>query len=148
MRGGYLLDTSVVSLLSPGRGDVPPDVMEWLRRNDSRTFLSTVTIFEVSQGIERAARVGAITKSEQYRNWLAGLVAAYGDRMIDLDIEVAKTAGRLSDRAISIGRHPGLADILIAATAKSGGMTLLTHNLRHFAPLDIDAIDPLVSLPD
>jgi toxin FitB len=147
LRNGYLLDTSIVSLLSPGRTEVSAEVLDWLRRNDFKTFLSTVTVFEISQGVERAARTGAIAKSEQYGLWLEGLVEIYRDRMIEVDIEIAMQAGRLSDHAISIGRHPGVADILIAATSSTRGMTLLTHNLRHFTPLDIDAIDPLVSLP-
>ena len=46
-----------------------------------------------------------------------------------------------------MGRHPGLADVMIATTAEVHRLTLLTRNLRHFLPLGIDAIDPFAEQP-
>ena len=80
--------------------------------------------------------------------WLATTITLFERNLIDVTVEVAQAAGNLSDQAISIGRHPGLADILIAATAKVHDLTLLTRNVRHFEPLGIDVIDPLVTLPN
>jgi predicted nucleic acid-binding protein len=51
--------------------------------------------------------------------------------------------GRLADEAVAQGRHPGLADIAIAALAQHGGHTLLTRNLRHFEPLGVACVDPI-----
>ena len=44
------------------------------------------------------------------------------------------------------GRAPGFADVAIAAAA-SRDLTILTRNLRHFAPLGVRAIDPFDTLP-
>ena len=64
------------------------------------------------------------------------------------DISSVRLAGRLTDRVCANGHGPGFADIAIAATAGIHDLTVLTRNLRHFAPLDILAHDPFRSLPD
>ena len=51
------------------------------------------------------------------------------------------------DGARAAGRASGFADIVIAATAATRGLTILTRNLRHFAPLDARALDPFDTLP-
>lgn len=51
------------------------------------------------------------------------------------------------DKAREAGHSPGFADVAIAATAESQGLTVLTRNLRHFAPIGIAAIDPFQTLP-
>jgi hypothetical protein len=45
------------------------------------------------------------------------------------------------------GRHPGFADVAIAALAQNAGLLLLTCNLKHFEPLGVACADPLVALP-
>jgi predicted nucleic acid-binding protein len=44
-------------------------------------------------------------------------------------------------------RHPGFADVAIAALAQHAGLLLLTRNLKHFEPLGVACADPLISLP-
>ena len=56
-------------------------------------------------------------------------------------------AGLLMDRSRAAGHAPGFADLAIAATAGVHDLTVLTRNMRHFAPLDIPAHDPFESLP-
>jgi predicted nucleic acid-binding protein len=53
----------------------------------------------------------------------------------------------LSDLARSRGTAPGFADIVIAATALSRGLTLLTRNTRHFEPLGLSMLNPFERLP-
>jgi predicted nucleic acid-binding protein len=48
----------------------------------------------------------------------------------------------------AIGRHPGFANVGIAATAQVRDIVLLTRNTKHFEPFDIAVIDPELSLPD
>jgi hypothetical protein len=57
---------------------------------------------------------------------------------------VAEIAGALSDVATAIGRHPGFPDVAIAATAKSRELAVLTMNTRHFEPLGVETLNPLV----
>ena len=51
------------------------------------------------------------------------------------------------DKARATGQSPGFSDLAIAATAGSRDLTVLTRNVRHFAPLDIRVVDRLETLP-
>lgn len=66
---------------------------------------------------------------------------------IAISREVARLAGLLSNHAIAQGRHPGFADVAIAALAQHTGLMLLTRNLKHFEPLGVACTDPIVRLP-
>jgi predicted nucleic acid-binding protein len=49
---GYLLDTSVVSALAPGRETfVPATLGEWLQAHHEALFLPSIAIAEMAQGI-------------------------------------------------------------------------------------------------
>ena len=143
----YLLDTSVVSSIAPGRVSGGDAFLNWLVVTLPRVHMSTVSIFEIEQGICKLERSGARARGEVMRQWLSHLQGQFsGDRMLSMDEDVASAAGKLSDWATTRGVHPGTADIMIAATATAHGLTLLTHNMKHFAPLNIGAVDP-ASLP-
>lgn len=144
----YLLDTSVVSSIAPGRAGPTDDFLNWMVRTLPRTHLSTVSVFEIEQGIYKLERQGAQARVEVMRQWLDYLLGQFSDgRLLAMDAEIASEAGRLSDWAAARGVHPGTADIMIAATATVHGLTLLTYNLKHFAPLQVGAIDPTETLP-
>lgn len=141
----FLLDTNVVSALAPHNVDRHPELVAWMRRNDRLLRLSVVTASEVEAGIAKAARTGARAKSASLRKWWAGLVGFYDDRILQVDLRIAEAAGQMLDEARA--HDPGYEDILIAATARVHGMTVLTRNERHFAPLGVDVVDPFVRLP-
>jgi predicted nucleic acid-binding protein len=145
---GYLLDTSIVSALYPGRPEATPELIGWMRSHEDKTFFSSVTIFELTQGIEKLRRAGARSRATALGHWVDELIVDFGARILDVDVDIARQAGSLSDAALAIGRHPGVADILIAATAKAHDLVLLTRNMRHFQPLGIAFADPLAALPD
>jgi hypothetical protein len=75
------------------------------------------------------------------------LLATWSDRVLSLDARVGREAGALSDRALATGRYPGFAYVVIAATAGTHELVLLTQNGRHFASLDVVFIDPFNALP-
>ena len=66
---------------------------------------------------------------------LAGFVLAF-------DVDLARIFGPLSDKAIASGRHPGFADVAIAATAAAHDLIIATRNVRHFMPLGVPVVDP------
>ncbi|WP_375458604.1 PIN domain-containing protein [uncultured Enterovirga sp.] len=143
----YLLDTSILSELAPGRRGLPPPWLVELGRSPGGTRLSVISLIEIEGGISKLRRAGAEQRASSLEDWLKELLSEFGADIILVDRELARAVGRLSDRAVSIGRHPGLADIAIGATAQAHGLSLLTRNLRHFAPLGITAVDPFASLP-
>jgi toxin FitB len=144
---GYLLDTSVVSVLAPGReAFVPAAFGEWLQVNHITLYLPCVAIAEMAQGIGKLRRAGGAQRADRLDRWLDGLLAAYADRILPLDAAAARLAGQMSDRAIAQGCNPGFADVTIAALAQHAGLLLLTRNLKHFEPLGIACADPLLEL--
>jgi len=138
----YLVDTNVVSGLAKA-----PSVGAWVEANSDRLFLSVVTIAEITDGIAKSRRQGATRKADELSAWFETLLHLYRDRILVFDVAAARVAGALSDRARGLGWTPGLADIIIAATAAGRGLVILTRNLRHFGPLGVPAHDPFASLP-
>lgn len=145
---GYLLDTSILSMLAPGRPDMTAEFAAWLAARDQDLFVSAVSITELQQGVAKLSRTAAGNRARTMAAWLDATVTTFERNLIEVAIEAARAAGDLSDLAYSVGRHPGLADILIAATAQVHDLTLLTRNVRHFEPLGIRVADPLTQLPD
>jgi len=145
---GYLLDTSVVSLLAPGRGNVGvARLSEWLHAHHQDLFLPCIAIAEVSQGIDKLRRAGGTERADRLDRWLDELLAGYAQRVLPLDARVARLAGKISDAAMALGRHPGFADVAIAALAQHAGLLLLTCKLKHFEPLGVACKDPMADLP-
>ena len=145
---GFLLDTSVISLLAPGREPhVPVGFADWLRTRSEQVFIPCIAVAELAQGIGKLRRSGGTQRADRLDQWLDKLIAGYGERILGLDAAAARLAGSLSDEAIALGRHPGFADVAIAALALHASCLLLTSNVRHFQPLGIACADPLVQLP-
>jgi predicted nucleic acid-binding protein len=145
---GYLLDTSVVSALAPGReAIVSTGLVQWLQAHHKELYLPGIAIAEMAQGIAKLRRAGDAERADRLDSWLDGLLAAYADRILPLDAKAARIAGHISDAAVAQGRHPGFADVAIAALAQHEGLLLLTCNLKHFEPLGVPCADPLVALP-
>jgi predicted nucleic acid-binding protein len=145
---GYLLDTSVVSVLAPVReAFVPTTLGTWLQAYHKEPFLPAVAVAEMAQGIGKLRGAGGTERADRLDRWLDGLLDTYADRILPLDARAARLAGQISDAAIAQGCHPGFADVAIAALAQHTGLLLLTCNLKHFQPLGVACADPLIALP-
>lgn len=133
---GYLLDTNVISMLSPARAEASAAFLDWLERMDGegKVFLSVVTIHEIEKGIALLEHKGATAKAAGLKIWLAGLVSAYADKIISVDAAAAALAGQLEAKAISVGHDPGMADAIIAGVAKAHDLLVVTRNAKHFLP--------------
>ncbi len=141
--GGYLLDTSVLSLIAPGRASSDGALAKWIQDHNDTLYLSAVTVAEIEQGIRKLRRVGATDRASALSEWLDVLIENGGSRILPFDARTGRIAGELSDRALAAGRHPDFADIAIAATAVAHDLHLLTGNGKHFAPLGVPFTDPL-----
>ncbi len=144
----YLVDTDVLSTGAPGRRERSAALVDWMDARAGVLFLSAITVAEIHHGIARLKRTGAAERAARLADWLDLVLHLYGDRVIPFDTEAARVAGPLMDKARATGQSPGFADLAIAATAVSRNLTVLTRNLRHFAPLDIPAVDPFEALPN
>ena len=141
---GFLLDTDVVSMLSPARSDVSGGFLDWLERMDGegRVFLSVVTVHEIEKGIALLDSRGATVKAATLRGWLSGLVSAYGEKILGLDISAATVSGQLEAKAIAAGHDPGMADAAIAGIASAHDLVIVTRNMRHFLPFGVGVSSP------
>ncbi len=142
----YLLDTNIVSADAPTKQQIGMEAFaNWVHANGDRLYLSAVTIAEIEAGIARAVRIGATTKADRLRRWLATVEHFYAGRILAFGIAEAREAGAILDHARA--HDPGFEDIAIAATAAAHGLTVLTANERHFAPLGVPVANPLKQLP-
>jgi len=141
---GVLLDTNVVSMLSPSRADASDSFLDWLERADSegRVFLSVVTVHEIEKGIALLDAKGATAKAAALRVWLSGLLATYDDKILGLDVSAACYCGKTEARAIAAGHHPGMADAIIAGIAEAYDLTVVTRNIKHFRQFGIRVASP------
>lgn len=139
---GYLVDTSVLSALAPGRPEPAQRAKDLFLEAGSRLYVPSMAIAEIARGIAKLRRSGASARADALAAWLDELERAYADHVLPFDGAVARLAGAMDDAATALGRHPGLADVIIAATAAVHGLTVLSANGKHFEALEVPTIDP------
>ena len=134
-----ILDTNVVSELM----EVEPaaEVEAWFDRTDeSALWLTTILVFEIKGGLDR------MDDSRRKRRLLAALDALlqidFRERVLPFDLDAAMEAARLDAERERRGRPIDIRDTLIAGIAISRGAAVATRNIRHFADLPIDVINP------
>ena len=131
----FLLDTVVLSELRKTRPS--RKVVQWLKAQKRESlFISVVSIGEIERGIEKVRKTDAAFAAD-LEQWLEALMRLYGDHVIPVNANAARLWGRLSAK---LG-HDG-ADVLIAATALASGLTVVTRNVKHFAPTGVRVFNP------
>lgn len=133
----FLLDTVVLSELRERPKQRNRHVVRWIGTvSPQEVFLSVVTIGEVERGIERQRQHDPLFAG-QLADWLEATLRAYGDRILAVDVAVARRWGRLSQR---LG-NKGL-DLAIAATALEHGLAVATRNVSDFLPTGVAVFNP------
>ena len=131
----FLLDTVVLSEMRKRRPSA--HVIRWLgSQEESALFLSVISLGEIERGIEKQRRENVAFALELSR-WLETLQNLYVDRILPITAPIARRWGALSAQ---LG-HDG-ADLLIAATALTHGLTVATRNTRHFGPSAVQVVNP------
>ena len=110
----------------PNRG-----VATWLAQVDEdRVFISVVTLAELRYGIER---MPAGSRRKRLDQWLRDeLPLRFEGRVLSIDPIVADGWGKVVARSEAAGRPISAMDALIAATAETHDMTLVTRNTSDF----------------
>jgi toxin FitB len=133
----YLLDTNVVSELrkrKPHQG-----VVAWVQsKPDESLHVSAVTIGEIQAGIE-ITREQNPEKAQEIENWLDDVAQSYN--VLPADAAVFRRWAQLMHRRPD--HH--LEDVLIAATALTRGLSVVTRNVDDFQPFNVPLINPFTS---
>lgn len=132
----YLIDTNVLSELR--RREPHPGVVEWVERRPATTLhLSVLTLGELRKGIEALA---AGERRRALSDWLeVELAGFFAGRLLPIDAAVADRWGRLVADA---GRPVPAIDSLLAATALTHGLVLVTRNVRDFEFAGLELVNP------
>lgn len=135
MAAGYLLDTNVVSKTRKLRAD--PRVTGFLEAaNAERLFLSVLTLGELRKGVAAKRRTDAGI-ADRLALWVDEIECSFTDRVLPVDAAAARIWGELS-----AARSLPVVDTLIAATAMTRGLTLVTRNARDVAATGVMLLDP------
>ena len=135
----YLLDTNVVSELRKATSPrIDQRVLAWSSSvSTASLYVSVVTILELERGVLLVARRDP-TQAAILRRWLdEHLLDAFADRVIPIDIAVARRCGGLHVPDPRPER-----DALIAASALVHRMTVVTRNVGDFEPMGVETINP------
>lgn len=134
----YLLDTCVISeLVKPAPSS---RVIMWINSIPSeRLFLSSLTIGEIQKGL---TKLPESKKKEKLTDWLNTLLKNYHDRIHSIDIIVAENWGVIQGKSENEGRPMSSIDSLIAATAYTHNLILVTRNEKDFQASKLPIINP------
>ncbi|MFP4258159.1 MAG: type II toxin-antitoxin system VapC family toxin [Desulfovermiculus sp.] len=135
----YLLDTNVVSELRKARsGKAEARVISWAESvHTTDLYLSVITIQELEIGVLLKEKRDA-TQGSILRTWLnSHVLPAFVDRILAVDVTIAKCAANLH----ASDPRP-VRDGLIAATALVHGMTVVTRNTSDFTSTGVSLLNP------
>lgn len=133
----FLLDTNVVSELRKLRR-ADPSVAAWASATTPASmYLSVITVMELDIGVLRIERRDAL-QGGLLRKWLeTRVVAQFAHRIFPIDTTIAR---RCANMHVPDPRPER--DALIAATALTHGLTVVTRNAADFEPMGVAVLNP------
>lgn len=138
----YLLDTCVVSEIPKPAPDAR--VTRWLEDNRAACLLSAVSMGEIEYGLHRLPP-GA--RRLKLLSWFENLCKQFGAGILACDLTVWREFARLKRELELLGRPQDEFDLLIAATALTHGLTLVTRNTKHFQDTGCQLFNPWSDAP-
>lgn len=139
----YLLDTNVLSELV--RTKPAAAVLRWFADVPNEAlFVSVLSLGEIRKGIERAPDHA---RREKLRVWLEHELPDWlGRRLLPVDAATADAWGRLY--AAQPNRSPPVIDALLAATALTHHLRLVTRNVQDFDYPGLEVVNPWLDASD
>lgn len=132
----YLLDTNVISELRKPKANT--NVVKWARKiPTSELYLSSITILEIEMGVLSKERKDE-SQGTALRYWLENVVIPnFHNRTLNVDIKVARTCAQLH-----VPNRKSERDALIAATALTHNLPVVTRNTKDFKGMNLMLINP------
>ena len=132
----FLIDTNIVSEIRKGSRCDPAVATWWAGVAEDDLRVSVLVLGEIRKGVE-LARQRDPQKARALEAWLKDLISGFGDRILPVDAAVAEEWGRMA----AVRPVPAI-DALLAATARTNGLTLVTRNAADIAGLDVEVLNP------
>jgi len=133
----WLLDTCVLSEVVRSQPD--ERVLQWLAAHQGQGCVSVVTLAELDFGVRRLPQG---RRRNQLQQWVGDIRADFGALILPTDEPVWLGFSSLKAELLAVGKPQDDLDLLIAATARVHGLTLVTRNTRHFQHTGVALVDP------
>ena len=133
----YLLDTNVVS--EHMKVQPSPVVIGWLEANKTELYLPSVVLDELRYGV---LRLPEGRRREGFARAVQALATSYADKIVPFDAKAAWKSAEFRWLAHSSGFNPSVQDMMIAGIAAANGAVLATCNVKDFAFLDLEVVNP------
>jgi predicted nucleic acid-binding protein len=136
----YLIDTCVMSECIK---KTPNSRIEnWFNQQQPENlFLSSLTIAEIKSGIYKI-RISQPTRSNALKHWLNKIEIDFSTRILPITDEVLNQWAEITADAQLQGKKMQVMDSLIAATAYTHKLILVTRNVDDFAAAPIEILNP------
>jgi len=134
-----VLDTNVVSELM--RAQPAPQVLDWVNAQPSdQLCLCSVVVAELLYGVGRMP--DGVRKSAMLSAMQSMVLEDFAGRVLPFDLDAAVAFAQMVVQREKMGRTIATADAQIAAICAAHGARLATRNIRDFASLDLQLINP------
>ncbi len=134
-RTEYLLDTNVLCETRKKKAD--SGLMSFLETAETSTlYISVLTLGELRKGVAVKGRTDSGT-AKNLGAWVDGLEYSFAERILGIDAATARLWGEWS-----ADRPRPVVDTLMAASAVSRGMTLVTRNISDLRGIKVKLLNP------
>jgi tRNA(fMet)-specific endonuclease VapC len=121
-----LIDTSVLVDLERADARAPLAGIE-----DESSYISAISASELLHGVERAADEGRRARRQAFVERVLDTVP-----VVPFDLDAARVHARIWAKLLQRGEVIGAHDLIIAATALSRDLVLVTRNTREFGRVE------------
>ncbi|NPT58377.1 type II toxin-antitoxin system VapC family toxin [Paraburkholderia elongata] len=135
----YLIDTNVIS-----------EIRRWERANpgvrrfftqaekeERELYLSVITVGELRRGVEQVRQRGDLPQAIVLERWMNAVLTRFARSILAIDEAAAHAWGRLR-----VPQSEPAVDKLIAATALTCDLVVVTRNVADFAVPGIRVVNP------
>ena len=131
----YLVDANVLS--EPTKPSPDSQAMQWLRQNERELVVDPIIVGEIRFGILLMPKS---RRRRQLETWFDGGIRRMTCLTWDINVGL-RWAKLLADLRVA-GRSMPIKDSLVAATALTYDLTIVTRNRRDFENAGVRLIDP------
>ncbi|MGL4883225.1 MAG: type II toxin-antitoxin system VapC family toxin [Waterburya sp.] len=136
----YLLDTCVISEYIRKKPEMK--VIRWVDlQPEENLFISVITLGEIKKGIVKI-EFSQPKKHQKLNKWLQNLIQRFDRRILALDSEILIEWGNICGKVEQSAKKLPVIDSLLAATAITNQLTLVTRNEDDFYNINLPLYNP------